>query len=857
MANEQFKAMVEGSIQGYMVHIDRVPVFVNQAYADMLGYASPVEILELGCTECIYAEHEHQRMREYSRVRLHGGDAPVEYEVEAQRKDGSAVVLHMVVHATQWQGQQATLQNTIDITARKQVEQALHHSEERFLTAINSTQEAFALYDEQDRLVLYNQAYLDHHSMSLRQMITPGMLFEKLVRGVAREGINDGLIEAEQCDSFIASRLAHHAHPGTPFETSRNNRWYRYCEHRTDDGGIMILISDVNDLKMRELELTEHRHNLQVSNDRFRHVFEHAPIGIWEEDWSAIKPAIDTLVANGEQDIAGYFQAHPQKVEELIKCIKTLDVNAAAVRIYKADSKLKFFNMLSDDRWVQSQISSFTNILTALAEGKTRFAVEGVEQTIDGCEVIINSTVAIADQYQHSWARVVHTTEDITETNRLSRQLSFHASHDELTGLINRSDFERRLMRVLETARNTNSTHVLCYMDLDQFKVINDSCGHGAGDELLRSLPKHIHPHIRVRDTLGRLGGDEFAILMEHCTLEDAQRVAEAVRDSIETFQFQWQDRQFRISASIGLVEINSESCNLSATLSAADAACYAAKDAGRNRIHVYRENSAELKKYHGAMHWVTQIKQALHDDRFVLEAQSIVALDNTEILGDHYELLVRMVDENGNRVPPGEFLPVAERFQLATDLDCWVVNSALGWLNNNPQQLRNTSLCSINLSGQSLSDENFAKFVELKFRQHNVPYEKICFEITETAVIGNLAGATQFINMFKGLGCQFALDDFGSGLSSFAYLKTLPVDILKIDGIFVRNMDTDSIDFAMVRTINEIAHLMGKRTVAEFVENQTIVQHLKEMGVDYAQGYAIGKPQALDMDDGITRAAS
>ncbi len=845
-ANEHFKAMVEGSIQGFLIHRHRRPLFVNQAFAEMLDYGSPAEVLALGSTERIYAPHEHQRMRGYQIGRLQGGEAPIEYEVEALRKDGTVVVLHTVVHTTLWQGRQATQHNCIDITARKQAEQALDHSEERFFTALNSINEAFALYDEHDCLVFLNQAYLEHHSTRLHERIKPGLAFTDLVRAVALAAAEDGLIGKQEIDAFITRRLQQHANPGKPFETSRNGRWYRYCEHRTEGGWIMVIITDVNDLKLREIELTKHRRSLQVSHDRFRHVFEHAPIGIWEEDWSALKPAIDTLRASGVTDFAHYFQEHPQQVETLISQIRTLDVNAAAVRIYRAGSKLKFFNMLSDSRWIRGQIPSFSKILSVLAEGETRFVIEGPEQVFDGSEIYINSTIAIADNYQRNWVRVVHTTADISETYKLTRELSFHASHDELTGLINRGEFEQRLMRVLETAQESNSTHALCYMDLDQFKVINDSCGHGAGDELLCSLPQHIHPHIRVRDTLARLGGDEFAILMEHCSVVDAQRVAEAVREAIEKFQFQWQGRPFRISVSIGLVAIDADSRSLAATLSAADAACYAAKDTGRNRVHVYQENNAELKKYRGAMHWVTRIRQALDEDRFVLESQTIAPVSDPGERGTHYELLVRMLDESGKLIPPGEFLPVAERFQLATALDRWVVNAALAWLGTHPRQLRETRLCSINLSGQSLGNEKFAAHVAEQFSRHKVPYEKICFEITETAVIGNLGGATRFIEKFKALGCSFALDDFGSGLSSFAYLKTLPVDILKIDGIFVKNMDSDSIDYAMVRIINEIGHLMGKRTVAEFVENDRILQHLTEIGVDYAQGYAIGKPQAL-----------
>jgi len=437
--------------------------------------------------------------------------------------------------------------------------------------------------------------------------------------------------------------------------------------------------------------------------------------------------------------------------------------------------------------------------------------------------------------------------EDISEAHLLSQQLTYLASHDALTGLVNRREFENRLQRVLDTARGSHTEHALCYLDLDQFKVINDTCGHVAGDELLRQLGTLLAERVRKRDTVARLGGDEFGVLLEHCPMPQATRIASVLHQAIEEFRFLWEGRSFRIGASIGLVPITAASAGITSVLSAADAACYAAKDQGRNRIQLYHEDDAELARRHGEMQWVARIQRALEDNRFELAAQPIVPLARSASPpGEHYELLLRMRDEHEHCVPPGAFLPAAERYNLSARLDRWVIARALGWLHTHPEALERLYLCSINLSGHSLAEEDFLEFVVRQFDENAVPASKLCFEITETAAIANLAGATRFIKALKGRGCRFALDDFGSGLSSFAYLKNLPVDFLKIDGTFVRDMLREPLNLALVKSINDVGRVMGKRTIAEFVEDPDTLEKLREMGVDYAQGFGVGKPQPL-----------
>lgn len=441
---------------------------------------------------------------------------------------------------------------------------------------------------------------------------------------------------------------------------------------------------------------------------------------------------------------------------------------------------------------------------------------------------------------------VVLAFSDNSEGRRMTVQMANHASHDSLTGLMNRRAFERRLQRALETARESRTEHALCYLDLDQFKVINDTCGHVAGDELLHQLGKLLRARMGKQDTLARLGGDEFGVLMERCSLAQARRVANGLRRAIADFQFLWASKPFSIAVSIGLVPITESSGTVTRLLSAADGACYVAKDRGRNRIHVYHKDDEALAKRHGEMQWATHVQNALKEDRFRLSFQPIAAIRDQADGRSLFELLLRMEGETGRLVSPRRFLPAVERYNLATRLDQWVVSNALEWLANHPNDLDPLYLISVNLSGHSLADGAFLAFVIRKLDGSGVPPTKLCFEITETAAIANLANATRFIQALQSRGCRFALDDFGTGLSSFAYLKQLPVDFIKIDGVFVRDIVHDPTSLAIVKSINEIGHVMGKQTIAEFVENEAILGKLRVIGVDYAQGYVIGRPRPI-----------
>lgn len=420
------------------------------------------------------------------------------------------------------------------------------------------------------------------------------------------------------------------------------------------------------------------------------------------------------------------------------------------------------------------------------------------------------------------------------------------AYHDSLTGLANRHHFEGRLKEALEEARDRGTAHALLYIDLDQFKVVNDTCGHGAGDELLRQLAVLLQSQVRQNDILGRLGGDEFGLLLSNCPIERGNSIGASILQAINDFRFTWGGKIFAVGASIGLVPIDGHSTTEAELLAAADIACYAAKDQGRNRIHVYDRDDREILRRKGEMHWVSRIREALEQDRFVLYRQSIVPLVGNSDMTQGSEVLLRLRDEDGTLVAPGAFLPAAERYNLASAIDRWVVRALLKQMATCGSSTRALPLVFVNISGATLSDDGFFSFLRQELARTGVPPSRLCFEITETAAVANLSRAVTFIRGVRSDGCRFALDDFGAGLSSFSYLKTIPVDFLKIDGGFVRDMIEDPMDRAIVEAITHIGRSVGLKTIAEFVESKTVLQSLVDVGVNWAQGFAIHRPEPL-----------
>jgi diguanylate cyclase (GGDEF)-like protein/PAS domain S-box-containing protein len=467
----------------------------------------------------------------------------------------------------------------------------------------------------------------------------------------------------------------------------------------------------------------------------------------------------------------------------------------------------------------------------------------------DRREISVDTSVARIRDNGDKTIGTVLVFRDVSAQRKLAHELSHQATHDTLTGLVNRGEFERRLTHLLASA-SPRSPHALLYLDLDQFKVVNDTCGHIAGDDLLRQISALLRTKLRARDTLARLGGDEFGVLLDHCALAEAKRIANTLREVLEGFRFGWQDKSFTVGVSIGLVPLIETGETLSSVFSAADAACYAAKDMGRNRVHVYQAGDRMLAQREGEMRWIPRIQHALAEDRFRLYYQPILPLSPGTVHERHGEILLRMLDEQDRIVLPGAFIPAAERYGLMLAIDRWVVSRSLEALSVVAGE---AGVFNINISGQSLGATEFLEFVTERIKETRVAPDRLCFEITETAAASELGHVLHFIDALKGVGCRFALDDFGTGLSSFSYLKTLPVNYLKIDGAFIRELASDDIDRAMVEAVNRIGHQMDLSTIAEWVESDATSQKLREIGVDYGQGYALGNPEPLNLHQAPT----
>ena len=471
----------------------------------------------------------------------------------------------------------------------------------------------------------------------------------------------------------------------------------------------------------------------------------------------------------------------------------------------------------------------------------------------DGEAVIIKGRInALSSTAKQAIGSVV-VLQDVTLAHRMKEILSYQASHDELTSLINRREFERRLEDSIFRANSDDINSVLLYLDLDQFKLINDTCGHDAGDLLLRQLTGLLRTRLRKNDTLARLGGDEFAALLPGCDLGIGNRIAEEMRQTVNEYRFNWKGRNLSVGVSIGLVMVDDSHDRVATLLKAADSACYIAKEAGRNQVVVYQADGNEEMRRHHEMSQAALIRDSLEKNRFRLHCQPIVSTDMLSNPKWGIEILIRMIDSAGEIVPPMAFIPAAERYNLMMHIDRWVLDSVCEQWVKNSALFERLDKCTINLSGQSIANEEFLEHVISRIQNAKLPWEKICFEITETAAVASIEKAQHFMNVLSRLGCRFALDDFGSGLSSFTYLKHLPVDFLKIDGAFVKDMLNDKIDAAIVRSISEVGKAMELMTIAEFVEDTEVIKALKEAHVDYAQGYGICRPIPLEELDSFT----
>ena len=481
---------------------------------------------------------------------------------------------------------------------------------------------------------------------------------------------------------------------------------------------------------------------------------------------------------------------------------------------------------------IRRRVNMGRRALLVSRDGKHEHSVEITASPIKGPGSNVSGTVV-----------VMH---DVSEIRGLTKQMSYQAAHDALTGLINRREFERRLDEAMDTARSEQVVHILAYMDLDRFKAVNDSCGHIAGDNMLREVASLIKEQVRDSDFVARLGGDEFGTLLIGCPLDKAQQIASDICNAVANYRFVWQDKIFNIGISVGLVEVSHSSGNLQDVISAADSACYVAKQRGRGQIHVYSARDETVARERGDIQWLRQLQNALRDNRFELAMQPIIATGSGSVSGPSVEILIRMPDERGRTGDSADFLRSAERYQLMPQIDRWVVNAVLAAINSGEIKIASQRSCAINISGQTLSDESFLSFVVEALDHSGVAPGSICFEVTESAISTNVQHAQRFIEVLHGIGCEFSLDDFGSGLGAFSSLKHLPIDYLKIDGTYTRNLATDQVNQEMVAAMIKLARTMEFKVVAEQVEEQEDFDWLRTAGIDFVQGNFVDAPAML-----------
>ncbi len=594
---------------------------------------------------------------------------------------------------------------------------------------------------------------------------------------------------------------------------------------------------------------------------------------IMKDNLARLVPAIERELREGLER-ADHRRAQEALFQERERALVTLHSIGDGVITTDAEGRVDYMNPVAETvtAWTHEEAQGYplTEVLPLIDE-TTRHRIKSPadislrsgrgathsEQCVlinrQGQEFNIENSAAPIFDSNNSIIGAVLVFHDVTRERRMAHQMTWQATHDLLTGLANRNEFSVRLANLLANMEHASQQqHALLYLDLDQFKVVNDTCGHVAGDHMLKQLSRTLRSEVPTNASLARLGGDEFGILLEDVKLEEAKEIANQLLQAIGKTTFRWEDRRFHVGASIGMVPIQRETQNASFILSAADVACYVAKESGRNRIHIYEESDIDLGERHSEMHWVSRIKEALEENRFILFRQEIAALTNRE-KKPHYELLLRMRSEDGSIVQPGTFIPAAERYNLMTALDRWVINAAFQYFRDNRSD-SDHGMYSINLSGNSLNDEELPHYIQEKIDEHQIGTGQLCFEVTETAAVFNLESASRMIHSLKSLGCRFSLDDFGSGLSSFGYLKNLPVDFLKIDGSFVKDMNIDPMNRAIVEAIHQVGHTLGIRTIAEFVENNAISDQLREIGVDFAQGYYFSKPEPLENLDNVVK---
>jgi len=783
-------------------------IAVSEVWLAALGYRRE-EVLGRRSTEFLTAESAQRAIDMVLPAFLQDGRCDrVEYQMVCKNGSVLDVLLSAILERDAAGVVLSSMAIIEDVTGRKRAERELRDSEARYRALVEGQRELVSMSTREGVLSFVNGAYAQFFGQPAQALIGTRLLDQ--VSEEERPALADRLSRVFDLGqtSVGEDRL---------LDSEGRLHWIEWSNRPVIDEegrviGMHAVGRDISERRQVERRLAESRELLQVTLDSIGD-------GVITTDAEGLVQWLNPVA----ERLTGYSKAEAWG-RPLAQIFQVVEEDGGQPAVHPVGQ--------------------------CLAHGQ---AVDRVDDKVlvsrDGVEYGITDSASPIRDAQGALLGAVLVFHDTTEQRRMSREISHRARHDALTGLFNRTEFELRLTRLLARTQHDAGRHALLFVDLDQFKLVNDACGHSAGDQLLRQVSALLQSSVRGRDSVARLGGDEFGLLLEHCELQDAQRLAQGICDRMETYRFEHDERRFRVGASIGLVPLDGSSLGTAAAMQAADISCYAAKEAGRNRVHLWFDTDLAMRARSGETKWATRIEQALDEDRFVLFAQRIEVVDNARqgTGGLHAEALLRMVDADGGLVLPGAFLPAAERFHLSSRIDRWVLRRACEWLLAQTDLTPIELLC-INLSGRSIGDRVFHQHaLEILATAGGAVCQRICLEVTETAAVTNLADAALFIEQVRRLGVRIALDDFGAGASSFGYLKTLVVDMLKIDGQFIRDLLDDPLDDVAVRCFVDVARVMGLKTVAEFVDRPELLQRLGEIGVDYAQGFLLHKPEPID----------
>jgi len=810
-----FKEMADNALEGILVHRMHQPLYINRAWAELHG-CTVDEVMALSTVREFWHESEDNRMHGYARDRMAGRQPPSRYRYLAKQKSGKLIWVEQFVRVVNWNGEKAIKSTIIDVDAQEKqtdelrqrqlsMERLIRQRNEALETSnrqlhvyeaiINQMSERISVIGTDYRFRLTNQAKADFR----------GRNQDELVGVHVREMIGDDWFDDK------AKLMLDRSFAGQTVELER------------------------------EIELPDGKqHHVEVRSEPFRD-----PGGSIS---GAILSMHDVTEAKRVEAQLRLFASVIGQVSDRISVIGTdyryRLTNKANLDFYQKPLEAFIDHHLADILGKQVFLDYSKAKLDRCFAGET---VNSQRNSHDADGSLRNLDILL-QPYREPDGKIsgsVITIRDVTEAYHLSKRLTYQARHDQLTGLINRQTFEEHLERAIDETADTSRSAAFCFIDLDQFKIVNDTVGHLVGDQLLMQVSKLLRQKIREEDVLARLGGDEFGLLLKGCSLRRAERAAEKLVAVLNDNRFFYDGHVFEVGASIGITAINRNTQDISEVMSQADLACYAAKDHGRNRVHIYKKQDAFLRRRREEMQQAGGIRTALDQDQFTLFAQPIEDVVDRVNKSDRIEILLRMTGDGDELIMPASFIPAAERYGFMGEIDRWVIKKTIAYLARTLVESMDLRV-NINISGATLNDDTLLDFVRGEFANAEIPAQQVCFEITETAAISNLVKTEAFIRELRDSGCEFALDDFGSGLSSLNYLKRLPVDYLKIDRTFIKDVRRDSSSRTMVAAIHQMAKALGIETVAEGVENRPTLNVLRDLGIDFVQGFEVGTPKPL-----------